>query len=406
MADRPAPGDQTHDPAAAPAEGSARFYADLEAFADFGGFSDLRSYTALPDDWTVLASDVVGSTEAIDAGKYKQVNMAGAATIMAVLNAIGDVDAPYVFGGDGALIAVPSAVAPAATDAMARTAGMVRTVFDLTLRVSAFPAAALRDLGGDVRVRKFALGRSARLAMFAGDGVQLAEALLKDPDAGAPFRLEPSDEPADVEGLSCRWEPLKPTKGVMVTVMAQCVRADAAGEDLAALRHRMQAVLGGDETGSAPASDQSLMFRWPPSGLKFEALARAGRRQFWTTYLPLLLQSLAQGWAQKFRRKIGGYDAPAYRREMIAQTDFRKFDGLLRMVLDVTPATADAMEAMLQSEHRAGRVAYGMHRADAALMTCLVFDLAAADHVHFIDGANGGFALAARQFKQQLTALA
>ena len=35
-------------------------------------------------------------------------------------------------------------------------------------------------------------------------------------------------------------------------------------------------------------------------------------------------------------------------------------------------------------------------------MTCLVFDLTSAEHVHFIDGADGGFALAARQLKEQI----
>ena len=37
-------------------------------------------------------------------------------------------------------------------------------------------------------------------------------------------------------------------------------------------------------------------------------------------------------------------------------------------------------------------------------MTCLVFSLEASDHLHFIDGADGGFALAARQLKAQLAA--
>jgi len=37
-------------------------------------------------------------------------------------------------------------------------------------------------------------------------------------------------------------------------------------------------------------------------------------------------------------------------------------------------------------------------------MTCLVFDYAGR-HLHFIDGADGGLFLAAKQFKQRLAAL-
>jgi len=47
-----------------------------------------------------------------------------------------------------------------------------------------------------------------------------------------------------------------------------------------------------------------------------------------------------------------------------------------------------------------------MHEADSAMMTCLLFSLEQSKHVHFIDGSNGGFAIAARQLKQQIKDIA
>ena len=76
------------------------------------------------------------------------------------------------------------------------------------------------------------------------------------------------------------------------------------------------------------------------------------------------------------------------------------------MVLDCTETESAAIEARLADLHAQQRVAYGMHRADRALMTCLVFSLVQGRHVHFIDGADGGYALAALQLKAQLQALA
>lgn len=52
---------------------------------------------------------------------------------------------------------------------------------------------------------------------------------------------------------------------------------------------------------------------------------------------------------------------------------------------------------------RRGQIAYGVHVSHQAMMTCLMFNLQ--DHVHFIDGADGGYALAAKQLKDQLRTL-
>ncbi len=48
-----------------------------------------------------------GRRKAIADGRYKAVNMAGASVISALLNGLGRRDLPFVFGGDGALVALP-----------------------------------------------------------------------------------------------------------------------------------------------------------------------------------------------------------------------------------------------------------------------------------------------------------
>ena len=46
-----------------------------------------------------------------------------------------------------------------------------------------------------------------------------------------------------------------------------------------------------------------------------------------------------------------------------------------------------------------GTVRYGLHRQDAAMMTCFTPSVMRSDHVHFIDGARGGYASAATALK-------
>jgi hypothetical protein len=156
---------------------------------------------------------------------------------------------------------------------------------------------------------------------------------------------------------------------------------------------------------AAPARSETMRFRWPPRNLWMEAKTTAGSGSALRRFAGIFLESIFQGIAERFDGKIGPYNAPTYREELRANTDFRKYDGLLRMVLDVSAEQADAIEDYLAAEHAAARLVYGTHRADAALMTCLVFSLEQSQHIHFIDGADGGFALAAQGFKKQIAAL-
>lgn len=391
-----------------PAEAkSAYFYADLAPFDRFDDFTDFSAYAPLPEDWVVLAADVVNSTGAIEAGRYKQVNMAGAASITAVLNVAGELELPYVFGGDGGTLAVPGALADRAAKALRAFSAACPQIFGLDLRIGAIPIAELRARGTDVSLRKFLLSPGNHLALFAGGGLELADRLLKDKSRDNPWLLPPpgADDAPDLTGLSCRWEPLKPRKGKMLTLMIRTTarqKPDAPDPGMSEVLKRLSALLQGNLQDAAPASRFSMRFVWPPKGLQLEARATAGRGSLPSRYLAVLLSSLIQWFCERFDMTAGPYDAPRYRRELRANTDFRKYDGMLRCVLDVSTDEANAIVDYLESEYSAGRLVYGHRLAESALMTCLVFDLAKSTHIHFIDGADGGFALAAKDFKTRL----
>ncbi len=379
------------------------FYANLQAFGDFDGFPDPSHYEPLPDGWLVVVADIRGSTKAIHEGRYKEVNMIGAACITAVLNVVGDIDIPYVFGGDGATLAVPKEVGTAVGEALLQTQTMAGQAYDLGLRVGMVPIADIRAEGADVLVAKYRVSEGNHLALFDGGGVELADHLVKQEPSTFVLTAGAQDHP-NLEGLTCRWEPLASRNGKVVSLL---VRATAADHDTRRrvydhLIHRLGEAMGGDLQGVAPTANENLVFRWPPRNLRAEARATTGAKPIWRTYAHILMQSLFQYFLHKFDRKAGNYDAPVYQAELIANTDFRRFDDMLRLVLDCSPTQIEAIETLLARTRREEGIVYGLHMADHALMTCLVFQLSRGEHIHFIDGADGGFAVAATQLKAQI----
>jgi len=88
-----------------------------------------------------------------------------------------------------------------------------------------------------------------------------------------------------------------------------------------------------------------------------------------------------------------------YKRQLVENSDFRKYDDGLRMILDCTPELERGLTQILVAAASSGIVRYGLHRQDAAMMTCFTPSVMRSDHVHFIDGARGGYASAATALK-------
>ena len=381
---------------------STEFYSNLESFDEFSGVGELDQYARMPDDWVVLTSDVVGSTKAIEARRYKQVNMVGAASIMCVLNVCEKIEVPFSFGGDGGLIVVPQEVASAASAELAKLQSGCEPMFGLKLRVAAIGVGDLRAAGGEILVRKFKLNGDNHLAMFAGEGTRLADEWLKsDDEAHRRFHVSAAENEApDLDGLSCRWEPLSSINGVMLTIIVDKIGAetiDIAGE--------ISNLLNSQLAKFTPVKDQSLKFRFPPRGLKVEVAAAVKHGAYLRRYSWALFTSGMQWLCEKFRIKIGDYDGKIYKNELISSTDFRKMDGALRMVLDLSLDQAQKLEDWLEAQFQNRRMIYGTWRSTQALMTCMLFDLTQSRHLHLVDGADGGYALAAKAYKERVRML-
>jgi hypothetical protein len=380
------------------AAGSGPFYAGIPVFRGFGSLMDPALYSPLPDDWVIGVADIVESTRAIAAQRYKAVNMAGAAVIAAVTNVLEEREFPFVFGGDGASFAVAAEDVRLARDALAATATWVRDDLDLIMRVALVPVSAVRAQGLDVRVARFGPSPHVAYAMFSGGGIGWAETAMKRGEfAIAP--APPGTQP-DLSGLSCRFEEIPSVRGLMLSVLI----VPAKGADPAAFRNTIEDIIALVERSpdaGRPVPSGGPALRWPPIGLDYEVRARRGC-SLMAKRVAVLTRTLVAYVIMRFGISIGGFVPADYVEQLVANSDFRKYDDGLRMILDCTPDLEQAITRRLAAAAAANIVRYGLHRQDAAMMTCFTPAASRSDHVHFIDGARGGYASAATALKATL----
>jgi DUF3095 family protein len=371
----------------------AAFYGTIPVFRGFVRLMEPSLYLPLPDDWTVGVADIVESTKAIAAKRYKAVNMAGAAVIAAVTNALEGREFPFVFGGDGASFAVAAEDLPRAREALAATAAWVKEDLDLVMRVALVPVASIRAKGADVRVARFGPSANLSYAMFSGGGLGWAEAAMKRGEF-AVDAAPPGTQP-DLSGLSCRFEEIPSARGLILSVLV----VPAHSANALAFRNVIEDIIGLVERSpdsGRPVPPQGPPLRWPPAGLDYEARAARGgslaRRRLFVLGYTFFAYAI-----MRFGIKVGGFVPQTYIRQVVENSDFRKYDDGLRMILDCSPELEAELSKRLAAS--AGVIRYGLHRQDAAMMTCFTPSALRADHVHFIDGARGGYASAAAALK-------
>lgn len=377
------------------ANGTDGFYGSIPVFRGFTRLMDPKLYSPLPDDWHIGVADIVESTKAIANQRYKAVNMAGASVIASVTNALEGREFPFVFGGDGASFAVAPGDLGAARQALAATATWVGESLDLVMRVALVPVAAVRAQGLDVRVARFGPSANLSYAMFSGGGLGWADAAMKRGE----FAVEPAPPGTqpDLSGLSCRFEEIPARHGLILSVLV----VPTSGADQSAFRKVIEDVIDLAERSpdaGRPVPPEGPPLKWPPAGVEYEVRAARGgsllkRRAF---VLGLTLWAYV---VMRFGIKVGNFVPKIYAQQVVENSDFRKYDDGLRMILDCTPQLETELTRLLSAAASNGIVRYGLHRQDAAMMTCFAPSVMRADHVHFIDGARGGYASAATALK-------
>jgi len=387
------------------------FYHDLPALQSFTEAIETDRHVQVPGDWWIVVADVTGSTQAIESGAYKKVNTVGAACIAAVVNVDRSVDIPFVFGGDGATFAVPDTLRERVIPALREAQRLSRHNFDLMLRVGMVRVSTLVSNGLTVRLAKIRLSPNVTQPTFSGHGWEEAERMVKDPLAEGVLRVQEHEGPCEgsFEGFECRWQGVPSFNDHKLALLVAAV-SDDARVNLDTYRKLFDRIAKtyGDISSYHPLRAERMRLSFSPGELGHEWRVRSSRLSLMgrvNYYARMVLLNLAGVYLFARRKDTSTVRWSRYIADMVENSDFRKFDGMLRMVMDGSEAQYEELRSYLEAQHREGRLVYGMHKSREALVTCIVFSYNG-NHVHFVDGSDGGYAMAARGLKAQLKALA
>jgi len=384
---------------------SDAFYRSVEPVEAFERLAVPSSYVPLPDDWSVIAADIVDSTVAVREGRYKNVNTVGVSVIAAARNVVRPVEVPYVFGGDGAIVCVPNRFVSELHTAMAATCAMARDGFDLELRVCIVPADFVRRQGLDIVVARQRVSRHYVQCALHGGGAAWVERSLKDGTLPDEYVVGmDASATADFGGIECRWSEVPSPSDETVALIV-----DVPGEAPSVLPvyyRVMELIRGiyGEPERCRPVRQDGLRVSIAGSIIGNELTLKGWGRSVlerWMAALVLRVQVVIGWFFLRFGVKQSHVDWGNYKDDLVVNTDFRKFDGVLRLVLTGGREQRAELTRRLNAMREEGELNYGMHVAASAIMTCLVEEREG-NHFHFVDASGGGYASAAASLKRSL----
>lgn len=378
-------------------------YSQLPILKDIVAAAKTPGWT-VPGEFFVACTDVRNSTEALEEGHYKHVNVAGALGIMAIARVYQTLDLPFSFGGDGMFCLVDRERVSAVKEALGKLVRDVDEFFGLDLRGALIPVEALYARGVSLGVSKYRVSPTYTQAVFHGRGLVVADQLLKSPgleESGWNISPDTGTEPGDYQGFSCRWQDIPSKKDFTCAVIVE-PRGFYSGE---MILQAIWDIFGGAEGYHPIQVPDEMKMGGPKSSWKLEARLTGRFRRGLGYLLGLFRTRLLMAFVGMVRvlripLRVGLYEVHNVAQQNREASDFQKLDGSLKIILSADRQELDALERVLEAEYRNGNCYYGIHTTHSAHMTCLA-SLDSGHDIHFLDATDGGYTFAAKKLKQQ-----
>ncbi len=350
----------------------------------------------IPANWHVLITDVKKSTIAVENGLHETVNLVATGSIVAVLNIAyrENLTVPFFFGGDGATFIVPPSILEAVMKALIRHQQNTEQNFRIMLRVGHVPVETIYKEGHVLNISKLRTSDLFSIPVLLGNGLSHAERIIK----GEDYMLEPppqTDEELDMSGMQCRWDKIKPPENYDEVVSLLVVTREPVNQ-AEAFRKVIDHLdkIYGDTQKRKPITISKLKLKGTLKKIGREMRVRMGGYKplyLVRTWFTTLLGSLY------FRTKVG----KNYLAQLVDMSDTLVIDGKINTVISGTAKQREELEVALNELENSGYINYGLHVSKESVMSCYVRGMNE-NHIHFIDGADGGYTKAASVLKRKI----
>lgn len=353
-------------------------------------------FKEVPTDWHIIITDIKSSTQAVNAGLHENVNLIATGSIVTVLNIAfkANIAIPFFFGGDGATFIVPALIVDKAMSALQVYRRNTLQNFNLDLRAGIVPVKEIYELGHLLNISRYSISKVFSIPIILGNGLDYAEKIIK----GENYLFakdDAFDEELDLSGMQCRWDKIQPPENSeeVVTLIAIARNFNRQAEVLSHVIRQLDIIYGTPEKRQ-PISIPKLIFRTSFNNLGREMRHRLGKIKFFELIKTWFIN--AYGYIY-FRTESG----KKYLNQMVEMSDTLVIDGRLNTVITGTKLQRTKLEKALDLLEKNGEILYGIYVSGESVMSCYVRDLED-DHIHFVDGAEGGYTKAAAVLKAKI----
>lgn len=359
-------------------------------------------FTDVPGDWYIIIADIKNSTAAVNAGNHNNVNLVAAGSLIAALNVArkNNIEIPFFFGGDGGTILIPGEIlADVIAGLNAHNTNSMKS-FQLEMHVGSIRVKDIVDKGHFLKIAKVQFGKGFHKAIVLGDALKVAEDLIKRSSPGT-VKADDAGE-LNLEGLECRWDRVKPPAEEN-EIVCYLIEARDPGRQATVYGNvlmKIDEIYGSIETRNPLSQDRLKLL------VSFDKIKREMKVKYNKFRMNYIVKTLINTFLGrlyfKYNWKVNDLRGKEYIDQVISNADTLTIDGRINTIITGRMDKRILLVEYLAAQQKEGTLIFGHHISRESVMTCYI-ENRDSKHIHFVDGSDGGYTEAAKEFKRQLS---